>query len=89
VSDKKINDGGPAFPTLDGRDGAGGPEYFSHEGMTLRDWFAGQALAAIVSKSPYGTVKHTGTPCETKNQAARGAYMYADAMLAVRKGGDA
>jgi len=40
-NDNQINDGGPAFPTLDGRDGPNGPEYFSHDGMSLRDWFAG------------------------------------------------
>ena len=31
-----INDGGPAFPRH---------AYDGHDGMTLRDWFAGQALA--------------------------------------------
>ena len=34
----KIKDGGQAFPT-------GNPTHGGHEGMTLRQWYAGQALA--------------------------------------------
>ena len=36
--DDELKDGGPAFPA----------EYKADSGMTLRDWFAGQALPAIV-----------------------------------------
>jgi len=40
-----FDDGGPAFPfdeyTKDGQ------QYKVHLGMTLRDWFAGQAMAGI------------------------------------------
>jgi len=39
---EKINDGGPAFPCVDARG-------FVSTGMTLRDWFAGQALAGIMA----------------------------------------
>lgn len=44
-----INDGGPAFPVLppldvDGNSPAGYP--YPAGGMSLRDWFAGQALAS-------------------------------------------
>ena len=45
-------------------------------GMTLRDWFAGQALAGI-----------TGDPSVEdmdQNEIARAAYLYADAMLEAR-----
>lgn len=38
-----VNNGGPAFPLLG--DGPNAPCF--NEGMTLRDWFAGQALAGI------------------------------------------
>ena len=43
---KQTNDGGPAFPTLDGRDGPNGPEYFSHDGLSKREWFAASSAAA-------------------------------------------
>ena len=40
---KEINDGGPAFPRS-------GSDYVpAQEGMSLRDWFAGQVLAGLVS----------------------------------------
>jgi hypothetical protein len=39
-----INDGGPAFPSVG--EGFGNPSY-SAPGMTLRDWFASQALAGV------------------------------------------
>lgn len=35
-----IDDGGPAFPTVPGMAG---------EGMTLRDWFAGQVVSGIAA----------------------------------------
>lgn len=70
----KINDGGPAFPHPAGwrRD----PEI--SDGMSLRDWFAGQALAGILGASPPPF-------CE---DAAEDAYRYADAMLAERSRGE-
>lgn len=40
------NDGGPAFPVLTDR--SGGKEfYLGTPGMSLRDWFAGQALGSV------------------------------------------
>jgi len=48
MSEKKIDDGGAAFPTGDDHATCGNAQYYS-PGMTLRDWFAGQAMAAIVS----------------------------------------
>jgi hypothetical protein len=62
-----INDGGPAFP--DDRFQAG---------MSLRDWFAGQALAGALQN--YTTSKFG---C-TEKEVAVGAYRYANAMLAAR-----
>jgi len=73
--------GGSAFPVtferfLDKGDGLSKTTYF---GMTLRDYFAGQALAAIVSTEHYGF--------EGKNAelTAMLSYGIADAMLAERK----
>jgi len=59
-----INDGGAAF--------AGQDSCFHNKGMTLRDWFAGQALA--------------GVNCfmDRKDLNAMQAYDMADAMLAER-----
>jgi hypothetical protein len=44
-------------------------------GMTLRDWFAGQALAGILSRPQ---VISLGDPCES-------AYNYADRMLQIKE----
>ena len=68
---RKPNEGGPAFPCRS--------ELKRFSGMTLRDWFAGQAVA--------------GTLAQVEDEAAHvtAAYGYrvADAMLAEReKGGE-
>lgn len=68
-----INDGGPAFPR---------PVSFSKEGgthrgtlgMSLRDYFAGQALNTITTQDDFNTA-----------DMAQRAYYIADAMLAARK----
>jgi len=49
---------------------------FVHEGMTLRDYFAGQALAAFIDDMPLCT---NWAAC-----AAGNAYELADAMLTAR-----
>ncbi len=74
----KINDGGPAFPV--GREEAispvtdmGGNDVSS--GMTLRDYFAGQALA--------GCCTHAGG-WDDYETVVKAAYDLADAMLAAR-----
>jgi hypothetical protein len=69
-----INDGGPAFPA---------PAYAANitdTGMSLRDYFAGQALAGMLIN--YTTQKF-GVGEQT---CAKGAYEFADAMLAAREG---
>ena len=43
MTTKQINDGGPAFPRTE--DGEPNPQL----GMTLRDYFAGQAMAACIT----------------------------------------
>lgn len=52
----------------------------SHAGMTLRDYFAGQALAGICGD---GLPGNHHLPAET----AHDAYAYADAMLKAREAG--
>lgn len=52
-------------------------------GMSLRDWFAGQALSGLTSNTKWlETVNlKTDLPCTI---AANAAYEFADAMLAAR-----
>jgi hypothetical protein len=61
-------DGGPAFPPMHNPD--------THQsGMSLRDWFAGQALAGLLADpNVLG-----GAP-----EVANTAYRFADAMLEAR-----
>lgn len=67
----KTKDGGPAFPI---------PRFHTWQdevpGMSLRDWFAGQALIGLISRNNYGPVSDEGN--------ADAAYRYANAMLKAR-----
>jgi hypothetical protein len=67
----EINDGDPAFPC----DSFSG-QFAPHSGMTLRDWFAGQAL-----------VGHLAFPRSdlSPRQAAILSYACADAMIEARE----
>lgn len=69
------DNGGQAFPSRDFWDES---QSMKHEhGMTLRDWFAGQALTHAFT---------SGFPAYPDHKrAAREAYNLADAMLAARK----
>lgn len=79
-----INDGGPAFPrpdvTWSDAERLTGTQ--GHPGMSLRDWFAGQALAG-------GTVFFGDDWADRSvwdsELIAKQAYMIADAMLAERE----
>lgn len=66
----------PAFPTPERTLGAGGGTKWS-DGMTVRDYFAGQALSGMCAGAPGS---HLVPP-----NAAKLAYEYADAMLAERE----
>lgn len=70
----------PAFP-------AGWPEagYEPHYGMTLRDWFAGQALNAIITATSAGQHNPIREGRDTEAGMAHDAYSLADAMLAERQ----
>ena len=70
----------PAFPQHHGIQCDGPPTDW--HGMTLRDWFAGQAMAAIIAKIPFQEFPADWLPYE---KTAIGAYDYADAMLEARK----
>ena len=64
---QQTNDGGPAFPV---------PHPRQDRGMTLRDWFAGQALA--------GTMAYPNSGTYTVEENAVFCYKVADAMLKAR-----
>lgn len=66
----KKEDGGSAFPYGGGSDGP-------YPGMTLRDWFAGQALNGLLAGLDHADCGPSGY--------AHDAYTYADAMLKVRE----
>ena len=69
-----INDGGLAFPIPDVPYPNGNVQH-GWNGMTLRDWFAGQALVGLVGRA------------ETNDglAIAKDAYVIADAMLRARE----
>ena len=52
-------------------------------GMTLRDWFAGQALPSVVAATSAGQHMLSGTGT-VHDMIAQDAYRLADAMLAER-----
>lgn len=70
-----MNDGGPAFPVQ----ALAAPGSEVAWGMSLRDWFAGQALAWCLSE-------FSGN-AEDMKQPAEAAYQIADAMLRARERG--
>lgn len=67
-------DNPPAFPRSYVADG--------HNGMSLRDWFAGQALVGLC-QADMSEEEFTVGP----DLLARTAYRMADAMIAARKAG--
>jgi len=72
-------DGGPAFPQSDLSAYGMGPSATGTDGMSLRDWFAGQALAGCLA-----SITTTGPIPNLEKSVAQSAYDYADAMLAAR-----
>ena len=84
----ETKDGGPAFPGKHPKKGWNGQlrmEVSVMEecgGMSLRDWFAGQALPSVMVLCQRDTLE----PGQTRSQLfAQSAYRLADAMLATRE----
>lgn len=90
-----INDGGPAFPcgpsgmSISYDDGRTEHQYPGSPGMSLRDWFAGQALQGILAG---GSGWNSVSAEVMRNEGIWGdvstteiAYRFADAMIAARE----
>ena len=76
------NDGGPAFPGHKDIPLPGSGSYRDDTpGMSLRDYFAGQALAGMFAVGVPGSAE---TPEDWHRLYAKEAYGYADAMLKER-----
>jgi len=99
MADNTIDDGGLAFPAkryqavdmfIDA-DGATRPTFadVDHPGMTLRDWFAGQA--DVPWNAVIETLAIKGNKAPTVNELltyrAELKYIEADAMISARKAG--
>ncbi|HDO6829836.1 hypothetical protein [Klebsiella pneumoniae] len=67
----KENNGGPAYPTQ------------GYEGLTLRDYFAGQAMQGWLASYPESDQHPVATHHE--NMVAELSYLMADAMLKARE----
>jgi hypothetical protein len=78
------DNGGPAFPVTIQTSDDSTETYF---GMTLRDWFAGQALTGLLGAED-DFIQDLIERHETCSLSAL-SYRMADAMIAARKGGDA
>jgi hypothetical protein len=72
------DNGGPVFPFVEGVAG----HKSNKQGMSLRDWFAGQALTGEMATWP------DACPEDYAGMIARRCYAIADAMLAEREKGE-
>jgi hypothetical protein len=73
----QINNGGQAFPCITIDDSFDSYKQTFHSGMSLRDWFAGQALAGLLAQP---VEPQYGLGCFAKS-----AYLMADEMLKTRE----
>ena len=71
-----INDGGPAFPHFKTDPYSSKVEICPQGGMTLRDWFAGQAVSGLYADNDF---------IRSHVDAAKCSYALADAMLKARE----
>lgn len=76
-----INDGGTIFPTTVSREEGGNTLTVPANGLSIRDWFAGQAVATLIDISRGDNTRGRTYP----EHVARQAYQIADAMLKARE----
>jgi len=70
---EKKNNGGPAFPSY------GSMGEVTHEGMSLRDYFAAKVMQGLIPMNPQG-ISLADMPAFTSD-----AYGIADAMIKARE----
>ena len=76
------DNGGPAFP--EAPVSIGSLTTGMKHGMTLRDWFAGMAMQALLSRPMAQSDQVADEVNRDNNKAAQWAYECADAMIAKR-----
>lgn len=84
---KKIDEGGPAFPhPTEGEydDPKTCKTWRPYTGMSMRDWFAGQALAGDMANESEGVFYNTAKDEELLKRAQL-LFRLADAMLKARE----
>lgn len=82
----EAKDGGPAFPlTIVKTSAANGAPVESdvYSGMSLRDWFAGQAIPGIIQQCA-GDIPYKPEGTVPEEYFAAKAFAVADAMIAAR-----
>lgn len=90
MSEKQINDGGPAFPQPIASTPSGDPmfgtAYWDCGGLTVRDYFAAKAMQGYMASENFSLVMANG---KFSHEDASGMfYQWADYMLAARSQGD-
>lgn len=90
MKDNLKDDGGPAFPNVVWEHAL--QAAVQQGGLTIRDWFAGQALRALIAKIPlqdaegeFGQRSSAERNAKIQRDVSDSAYYYADAMLEARK----
>jgi len=83
-----MDPGGSAFPVLEQKNVHGEIEMYAEPGMTLRDYFAIKALAALIGNAEWfaeakQNVKFIDITAD--EYFSKAAYRLADAMLKARK----
>lgn len=94
MADSKIDHGGFAFPTAEIKMADGQVLDAGSDGMSLRDWFAGQAPVTFEMACDSIKISTVSMRLHCEEEAAdlwaamaKLRYVYADAMLAARKVG--
>lgn len=77
----EVKTGGPAFPPAVAITESGNA-FYGYDGMSLRDWFAGQALAGYLASF----AGCEADPAKHADALAKTCFTLADALLAARGG---